>query len=669
MKKIIFGTLSVFTIFLNSVYSNIPPYITSHINTLSMNEDDTLKLIMPHFFADSDGVIIRYSITLPAQVPISVHDSIITLKPDKDFYGVLSGIAVAVDDSGDSVVDNFMLTIKNVNDPPQFINSIHDTSITNNTTDSINLEPYIYDIDNEKNDLSFIINPINGIKITINHFTLKVTPVSFIDTAHIRLIVKDPEGLSDTAGFKLFTNKATPLGTHFYLGGTRISTSFSTIKSIRTADSVFYLDTYNDAGQKMEIPRKLPIPPLASGDSYTFYQIDEKTYLYKSIGFSSVKKYLFLDSLFNIATEYPFSQSIYPEVGKCNGKIFLAGRTENGLNSFYIDVFDTNFTLLRVDTIYTKTIQSSVSSIVFNKNTYSVFWRERSVSKMSDSMYSQLYGKSFAIGNGTVTVPGKPLLPYIKADTALPVNALRTVSICRTTDSSGYVILWSFDNEKKIDESTMQTWPNTKVYGLQFNTDLQPLEKYKVLFEDTSKGGSDTKDMRVMSIIALKKNYFITFSVGYYSLVYYYGFYNSSFSPVSRIVAESPTCFNGPNNYTLLNDTTVFRVENCNTGGPFGTYLKINTYPQTASKEQFTRHPECCSSKSPVKIVHDKFEMHIICPGTIKAELYTLNGRTVFSKAAEDVLDFDLSSFGNAALAIVLHTKYGIYRKIQPCIQ
>ena len=649
MNKIELLFLSIALFFPELIHANTPPYILTNFNTISFNEDDTLRLNLAPYFADSDGIIVRYTIKSLNNGSALIPDSIATIIPDKDYFGSLNGIAMAVDDSGDSCSNYFSFIVNDVNDPPRFLTSINDTSITNNLSDTINLEPYVNDVDNQNSELSLSVVPITGVKFGISHLILSISPITYIDTADIHVLVTDPLGLTDMTTFKIFTNKQTPCGIPFSLGpgGSVISKDLSPVKAIRNVDSSFYLDSYNDRGQKVILPSKLNISKLKKGAFVEFNQFDNGNYFFRSDISDSGWDYLFLDSNCFPIGSYPFHRQMYPKIARNSDKIFIAGRTIYGERLLFIDIFNNNFSLLRTDTVKTDTIQPSINAILLNRNIYTVFWTEYAFPRAADSLYvyGQLFAQSFNIDDGTISAPKKALLPYIKTDTVRTINDILTASVCQK-DSTGYVILWSFDNAKRISENGLSLVANTVAYLLKVNTSFIQTENYRILFQDTI-NGSGMNEMRVMKIIPIKNQYFIVFStgfVGYDGVKYYYNYYNSSFYPSSFTRPDTPVCFAETNTYTLINDSTVFRRESCYFGGPFGTFIRINSNTQTAIDTKPPHVPNANGCTPCIHINAFKNLAVIKSPGVFHVELYSLTGKRLSSETSKDFLQLLISA-------------------------
>ncbi|MCB0307209.1 MAG: hypothetical protein KDI38_25825, partial [Calditrichaeota bacterium] len=220
------------TILVTVISANDPPYVANPISDRSYAEDSgphTVVTDLDSVFADPDpGTLFSYSAASNSgNVQVSVQNKSLIVNFAANAVGNAL-ITVTANDGGLSVHDQFNLQITPVNDPP-VVTGIPNVNFPEDSSATLDLDPYAGDIDNDPASLTWSADVIaaqplnqpgqgpqsktgkpgvNGIEVdpsdlqvSINPATHVATFTSSVDTTGIFTVVftaTDPGGLSDS---------------------------------------------------------------------------------------------------------------------------------------------------------------------------------------------------------------------------------------------------------------------------------------------------------------------------------------------------------------------------------------------------------------------------------------------------------------------------------------
>ena len=184
---------------------NDPPIFMKNIFTYHMNEDEVLsinksKLISEVNDPDNDSDQLELDINRLNKIIIDENEHVFFLRGKKDWFGNDS-LYLSVTDG--EKFDNAILLIQiiPINDPPEFIGDIPDTSLYEDGSISFNMHQwknYTFDPDNDIESLKWIINKSKHLEVTIENGIVNINPIdNWYGNETLNIIVSDSE-LSDT---------------------------------------------------------------------------------------------------------------------------------------------------------------------------------------------------------------------------------------------------------------------------------------------------------------------------------------------------------------------------------------------------------------------------------------------------------------------------------------
>jgi hypothetical protein len=634
--------------------ANKKPYIANRIDNLFVNEDDSLSVDFAGCFADSDGVIIGISLVLPDTIRVVQAGSTFQLKPQHDFFGIVAGQAVAVDDSGDSVIDYFALEVYNVNDPPHFLSRINDTSITNNEVLTIDAGPMVYDIDNTTAELELLIQPIPGIDIRISNRTAAIAPVSFIDTALLLLTVRDPGGLIDTMSFRVYSNQATPAGIPFIIYRSALGEPVNNTMPMfhRPGNDQIFRDVYNISGQRTTVPFKAVLSGIDSSDYFECFNFgDSLTFIrYRPTLNTNDWHYAILDSQFTIQAAYePAFDDNGGSLAAVGGdKLIVFGRI-SGYAVLLADIYDLQLGRLRTDTIADNTHAAYPVGLFVKDSAIDYFWADPI---SSDTIETQLFVKSISL-NGSLLSPMKNVLPYIPGPPPYTIN-FQTYANILPLPQGGYYVLWNFANaEKSGTQYYVQNSP--VVYALRLSADLQPAGSYCTVLPDDG----SSKRNHILTSAIMGNNIFLAWehTMAMWDLFnnWRYQLFDSSFTPVTNMADDS---LNSGSfcSYRAVNDSILFKntqyINSNFTDSARGTFLLL-TPGITKIRDISEFLPS--QNKIPSVLIHGH-QLKVTSSGDSYMKIFTLNGKKIIERHFIDNTFVNIEKFARSVIIVNVGT-------------
>jgi len=187
---------------------NDAPVITD-IQDQSIKEGETfLTISLNDFVNDVDHLKseIIWTYFGGGDLEIEIQDQIATIIiPNEDWFGSEMITFTATDPGGLSSCDNATFTVKAVNDPP-IISDISIPAINEGGTfESINLDIYVSDKDNNPDEMKWSTNEGSNVKVSIINrmATITVNDIDWYGTETLFFEVSDPEGLTDATSVEI----------------------------------------------------------------------------------------------------------------------------------------------------------------------------------------------------------------------------------------------------------------------------------------------------------------------------------------------------------------------------------------------------------------------------------------------------------------------------------
>jgi len=194
--------------------NNIPPVIAS-LPDKTLNEDTTIDNAFDLWAYVSDdrdtNEQLQFIIQSVSNANLGVtidSNRYIDIKPSANFYG-MGDVTIRVTDRLGAYSENtFSVTVNPINDAP-IILQIPDLVFDEDTVKAINLDDYVSDVDNAKNEIIWSVK--NNVKIAVSvdpvtHLCAFTPMANYSGTEFIIFTAKDPGGLSDSRTVKVVIN-------------------------------------------------------------------------------------------------------------------------------------------------------------------------------------------------------------------------------------------------------------------------------------------------------------------------------------------------------------------------------------------------------------------------------------------------------------------------------
>ncbi len=175
-----------------------------NIPDITTDEDNSVELFLDDYATDADGDLLYYDVLdCSSQITYELsgeRNQTLVLTPQQDWYGQASCSVVALDGKGGYDIDNFTIDVLAENDAPQL--NVPDFSMDEDTSLTIDLHNYSYDVDNSLTELSYACDVVAGnLAIDLQNNLLTITPAQdWYGNATISCSVSDGE-LTDEDSF------------------------------------------------------------------------------------------------------------------------------------------------------------------------------------------------------------------------------------------------------------------------------------------------------------------------------------------------------------------------------------------------------------------------------------------------------------------------------------
>ncbi|MFH1195472.1 MAG: hypothetical protein V1720_07145 [bacterium] len=193
------------------VYINNPPIVHNPISNYSFYEDSGNHIVVQDIrdvIIDVDpGDELTFELSNSNEsINAEIVDFQIIVSALKNYYGTGNFTLTATDTSGESVSDEFSITVINVNDAPVVLQIPAVVFEEDETYNDLDLDNYVYDIDNPIDVLEWYITfPNNIVELIQKHFdgknsnsTVHISTIKYISSDKVdeKTIAKDDEEIS-----------------------------------------------------------------------------------------------------------------------------------------------------------------------------------------------------------------------------------------------------------------------------------------------------------------------------------------------------------------------------------------------------------------------------------------------------------------------------------------
>lgn len=187
----------LFGITITARYTNQAPVFAT-IAQVETNEDTPVRVNLAQYVQDEDTPRdqLTYSARQTAHLKLAVHDSVLTITPDKNWYGQAQIRVYVSDETGLSDSTDFTLVVEAVDDAP-VLTTLPSIRMNQDTSVVIALDPYVWDVDNTKDELQWTFSNYSHVTLSFSesehHLTIQ-SPSNWGGFEYIVVKVEDPQG-------------------------------------------------------------------------------------------------------------------------------------------------------------------------------------------------------------------------------------------------------------------------------------------------------------------------------------------------------------------------------------------------------------------------------------------------------------------------------------------
>jgi uncharacterized repeat protein (TIGR01451 family) len=176
-----------------TISDDFPPELISTLPDVTMNEDDVkYPFIISDYFLDRDGDALYYTVG-ELHINITILTNLtVRIIPDPNWFGIERVAFRATDPTGALLEDIIEITVLPVNDPP-IIHDIPDQLGQAGVPWSLDVSPYLEDVDNSISELTIYVNS-NKIDLTGPFMTFRYNETISLDI--ITITVSDGQAQS-----------------------------------------------------------------------------------------------------------------------------------------------------------------------------------------------------------------------------------------------------------------------------------------------------------------------------------------------------------------------------------------------------------------------------------------------------------------------------------------
>ncbi len=211
------GFFDKFSIFFvaKAVENSAPQLNTIPQQTTPEDQPFTLNLLQFVNDEDSSPAQLTFEVTPGNHLTTELKDTLLTVIPEKNWFGTSQIRITVTDESGLSDNTQFDVVVTSVNDPP-VLSKLPNFKLTQDTSVVVALNDYVYDVDHDKASLTWEF--ANHPHLTLNYeqstqqLTIS-TPVGWSGFEYIQARVIDPENAwaQDTITVQVFNESQAPV--------------------------------------------------------------------------------------------------------------------------------------------------------------------------------------------------------------------------------------------------------------------------------------------------------------------------------------------------------------------------------------------------------------------------------------------------------------------------
>lgn len=186
---------------ITSRYSNQAPIFTTNVR-IETDEDKPVTANLAHYVQDADSPKdkLQYSVKQAEHVQLQLKDSLLTITPDKDWYGQQNIRVYVQDETGLKDSTDLKLIVQAVDDAP-VLAKLPAIRMKQDSTVVLELDPYVWDVDNSRDELQWSFENYSHVTLSFSESDHRLTiqsPINWSGFEYIKITVKDPDGKAST---------------------------------------------------------------------------------------------------------------------------------------------------------------------------------------------------------------------------------------------------------------------------------------------------------------------------------------------------------------------------------------------------------------------------------------------------------------------------------------
>ncbi len=182
---------------------NDAPVLINNIPDINFDEDTTYNLDLNNYFRDADGDSLSFDVSGNLRTNSDITNGLLTLTPQNDFFGNENLRFSASDGVINTLSNEVVLTVNNVNDAPVLINNIPDINFDEDTTYNLDLNNYFRDADGDSLNFGFTVGNFVSVLIDSNGLASLTGAQNFYGTDAVTFYAFDNFGTAQSNSVNL----------------------------------------------------------------------------------------------------------------------------------------------------------------------------------------------------------------------------------------------------------------------------------------------------------------------------------------------------------------------------------------------------------------------------------------------------------------------------------
>ncbi|MCP3686335.1 MAG: hypothetical protein GY861_27135 [bacterium] len=197
-----FDTSTVIILPLNESENKAPVWDSEEYRFI-IKKNETLILDLDKYFFDENGDNMTYSVSLSENINILQNDSLVELRPDIGFVGLIILFIEATDNNLSTTQQITILVEEHENLPPVFLSNVENQVILKGSRKELNLSSYV--MDPEDDYLTFSSTIPGNVNVTFNESIVRFVPTKeYTGIDSIMFIVNDSKNAAYSNNVTLF---------------------------------------------------------------------------------------------------------------------------------------------------------------------------------------------------------------------------------------------------------------------------------------------------------------------------------------------------------------------------------------------------------------------------------------------------------------------------------